>query len=107
MLWFGGNIMIKKLTKDNFETEVKTGLKLVEFFAPWCGYCQKMQPELEALDKIWIGQVNTDEEAQLAIRLGVHSFPTFVVFKNGKEIDRFSGYRKKDELLNYLMKYLN
>lgn len=99
--------MIKNLTKDNFKEETKTGLKLVEFFAPWCGYCQKMQSELVALDKIWIGQVNTDEEAELAIRFGIHSFPTFLIFKDGKEIDRFSGYRKKEELLNYLMRFLN
>lgn len=98
--------MLKELTNENFNDEIKTGLKFVEFFVPWCGYCKKQEDELKQMDKVWIGQVNTDDNAELAIRHGVHSFPTFLVFNNGKEVERFSGLRKKEDLMNILMKYI-
>ncbi len=98
--------MITKLTKDNFENETKGGLKLVEFSATWCGYCKKQEAELEQMDKVWIGQVNTDEDAELAAKYGVAAFPTFLVMKDGKEVTRFSGLRQKEDLMNILMKYV-
>ena len=98
--------MITKLTKDNFEAETKGGLKLVEFFATWCGYCKKQETELEQMDKVWIGQVNADDENELAIKYGIAGFPTFLVMKDGKEISRFSGLRSKEELMNVLMKFI-
>ncbi len=98
--------MITKLTKDNFEAETKGGLKLVEFFATWCGYCKKQEAELEQMDKVWIGQVNADDENELAIEYGIAGFPTFLVMKDGKELTRFSGLRSKEELMNVLMKFV-
>ena len=98
--------MITKLTKDNFETETKGGLKLVEFFADWCGYCKKQEAELEQMDKVWIGKVNADDENELAIKHGIAGFPTFLVMKDGKEVTRFSGLRSKEELMNILMKFV-
>ncbi len=98
--------MIKSLDKTNFEDELKTGLKLVEFYAPWCGYCKKQNEILSDMDKVYIGQVNTDENAELAIRHSIHSFPTFLVFKNGKEVERFSGLRNKFDLMNIVSKYI-
>lgn len=98
--------MITKLTKDNFDAETKTGLKLVEFFADWCGFCKKQEPELKQMDKVWIGQVNIDDEAELAKKFGINSFPTFLIFKNGKEVSRISGLSSKEDLMNNLMKYI-
>lgn len=98
--------MFKTLTKENFNEEIKTGLKLVEFYAPWCSYCNKQEEVLKELDKIYIGQVDTEKEAELAIRYSVHSFPTFLIFRNGKEVERFSGLRNKYDLMNIIMKYL-
>ena len=98
--------MLKQLNKDNFNDELKDGLKLVEFYAPWCGYCKKQENVFKELDKIYIGQVNTDENAELAIRFGIHSFPTFLVFKNGKEVERFSGLTNKFDLMNVIAKYI-
>lgn len=98
--------MLKTLTKENFNEEIKTGLKFVEFYAPWCSYCRKQEEVLKELDKIYIGQVDTEKEAELAIRYSVHSFPTFLIFRNGKEVERFSGLRNKYDLMNTITKYL-
>lgn len=98
--------MLKQLNKDNFDKETKTGLKLVEFYAPWCGYCKKQQEVFKEMDKVWIGQVNTDEDAEIAIRYGINSFPTFLVFNEGKEVERFSGLRNKFDLMNIVMKHV-
>lgn len=98
--------MITKLTNNNFETETKNGLKLVEFFADWCGYCKRQEAELEQMDKVWIGQVNADENSELAIKHGIAGFPTFLVMKDGKEVTRFSGLRSKEDLMNVLMKFV-
>ncbi len=98
--------MQKQLTKDNFDKEIQSGLKLVEFYAPWCSYCKKQEEVFNDMDKIWIGQINTDEDAELAIRYGVHSFPTFLIFNNGREVERFSGLRNKFDLMNIITKHI-
>ena len=50
--------------------------------------------------------ISVEEEVELAIRYEVHSFPTFLVFRNGKEVERFSGLRNKYDLMNTITKYL-
>lgn len=99
--------MLKKLDKTNFEEEIQSGLKVVEFYAPWCGYCKKQEEVLQEMDKVYIGQVNTDEDAQIAIKYKVNAFPTFIIFKDGKETERFSGFKNKFDLMNIVMKNLN
>lgn len=98
--------MLIELNTENFDNETKTGLKLVEFYAPWCGYCQKQENELKYLDKVWIGQVNADDNPSLTNKYKISSFPTFLVFNKGKEVRRFSGYRQKEELMNILLDWL-
>ena len=98
--------MLKELDSDNFESEIKDGLKLVEFHTSWCSYCKKQQPELEQMEKVWIGQVDADKAPFIASKYNVSGFPTFLVFKDGREIDRFSGLRKKEELMSRVMKFL-
>lgn len=98
--------MITKLNNENFPEETKKGVKLIEFHTSWCGYCKKQQPELEEMGKVWIGQVDADEEPQIAAKYNVNSFPTFVILKDGKEVERFSGMRKKEDLMSKIMSHL-
>lgn len=98
--------MIVELNNENFENEIKKGLKLIEFHTSWCGYCKKQQPELEQMDKVWIGQIDADNSPLIASKFNVNSFPTFLIFKNGEEIERFSGMRKKEDLMSKIMKHL-
>ena len=98
--------MITELNQDNFDASTKNGVKLIEFYTSWCGYCKKQQPELEAMGKVWIGQVDADKEAFIAARFNINAFPTFLILKNGQEVERFSGMHKKENLMNKIMKHL-
>ena len=98
--------MLRELDVNNFEDETGKGLKVIEFYTSWCGYCKKQQSELEGMDKIWIGQIDADNNSELASKYGVNAFPTFLILKDSKEIGRISGYHKKEDLMAKLVKYI-
>ena len=98
--------MLIELTSENFNNEIKDGLKLIEFYTGWCGYCKKQKPELEKMDKIWIGQVNADNSPEISAKYKVGAFPTFLIFKDGKEVERFSGYKTKEDLMTRIINHL-
>ncbi len=98
-----------KITSENFEQEVLNSEVpvLVDFFATWCGPCKMMSPIVEELakemkGKVKIYKVDTDEEQDLAIKYGIMSIPTFIVFKNGEVVNTAVGMRDKEELMNLL-----
>ncbi|QJW47387.1 thioredoxin [bacterium BFN5] len=80
---------------------------LVDFWAPWCGPCKMVGPEVEALADIYegkavIAKVNVDENQQLAGKYNVMGVPTLIVLKNGEEVNRIVGYRPRKELSSAL-----
>ena len=98
--------MIIELDKSNFNENIKEGLKIVVFSAKWCSYCKKQHETLKELDDIWIGKVDGDKSPELTSEYGVMGFPTFIIFKDGKLINKFSGYRNKTELMKILIKFI-
>ena len=103
----------KKITAANFEQEVlrASGTVLLDFWAPWCGPCRMLGPELSALAEthegsLTVGKVNVDEEPDLARRFGVMSIPTVVFLKNGKEVDRKVGVMPPAAFTAVLDQYL-
>ncbi len=64
---------------------------LVDFWAPWCGYCRRIGPAFEKIaeeygDRLVAAKVNIDEEAQLAQEAQVEVIPTLILYKNGKAV---------------------
>ena len=98
--------MLTELTEDNFKGETKKGVKLVEFYTSWCGYCKKQQPELEAMDKVWIGQADADKLPLAAAEYNINAFPTFLIMKDGEEVERVSGMHKKEIIMGKIMKHI-
>lgn len=77
---------------------------LVDFWASWCGPCKMATPEVEAVeaavaDKAIVAKVNIDELPGLTSRYNVKAVPTFIVFKDGKEVNRFTGFKTRKDLL--------
>ena len=102
----GGLDMIEELNNSNFKKHIEKGLKLVEFYANWCGFCKQQFPVLEELTNIVVGIVDIDENPDLVREYKVGSYPTFIIFKNGVEAARFSGMHSKYDLMNKVMQFL-
>ena len=71
---------------------------VVDFWAPWCGPCHMVAPELEKVARAAAGRylvlkVNTDQVPELGERFGIRSIPTMAVFSGGREAGRTSGAR--------------
>lgn len=80
---------------------------LVDFWAPWCGPCKMVGPEVEAIAEEYAGKavvakVNVDEQQALASQFNVMGIPTLLVFKEGKEKERIVGYRPRKDLMDAL-----
>lgn len=93
------------ITLENFEAEVIKSEKtvLVDFWAPWCGPCRMLSPVVDEIGEertdIKVGKVNVDEQEELAMRFGIMSIPTLIVFKNGEAVKKTLGVQPKATIL--------
>jgi thioredoxin 1 len=105
---------IIQLTDDNFETEVikSTAPVLVDFWAVWCGPCKMIAPELEKIadekgsDVLRIGKVNVDECRDTAIKYGISSIPTLLLFKDGEVAKKLVGAMGEDRILDEIGEFI-
>ena len=101
------NDKILHLNVSNFQKEINKGVVLVDFWADWCMPCKILAPILneaaaEVTGNAKIGKLNVDECQIIASKYNVRSIPTMILFKDGKETERFVGVKQKDFLLKKL-----
>lgn len=82
-------------------------ITLIDFYADWCGPCKAMAPIFEEVEKTYEGKVefkkvDVEEDTSQAEKFGVMSIPTFVILKDGTEVDRKIGAMPKDVLTSWL-----
>ena len=101
------------LTNESFENEVLHSdiPVVVDFWASWCGPCRMVAPIIEELareysGKAKVGKVNVDEEAELAVKYGIVSIPTVLIFKNGEVMEKLVGAQSQDEYEDTVDKYI-
>ncbi len=98
------------LNTESFNEKLKNvkGVMMVDFFATWCGPCRMLAPILEEVSQestAEIYKVDIDESEDLARSYGIMAVPTMIVFVDGKEVERFSGYMPKSQILSKLDAY--
>ena len=105
--------MATEIKLDNFDTVVMNGDKpvLVDFWATWCGPCRMLAPVVDEVsaayaDKLTVGKVNVDDCPDLAMKFGVMSIPTLLLFKNGQIVDKRVGYQPKKAVEDMIQKVL-
>ena len=98
---------VQKLNQNNFNNAIANGTALVDFYADWCGPCRMVSPIVDEIAEerrnITVGKVNVDDENALAMKYGVMSIPTLIVFKDGQEKTRIVGARPKAAILAELV----
>ena len=100
-----------EINETNYQNEVEAakGLVLLDFYATWCGPCKMLAPVLDEigteLDDVKICKTDVDEAMALAGKFNVQSIPTVVLFRDGKVVDSFVGFRAKDQILAMIEKH--
>ena len=87
---------VMELNSSNFgDALLKNKLLLVDFWAEWCGPCKSMHPIFSRMakkyDHVRFARVNVDNSQDIAARFNVQSIPTFIMFKNGENVQQMVG----------------
>jgi len=95
------------LTKDNFDTLTKEGKWLLEFYAPWCGHCKKLEPTYakvatELKGKVNVGKIDCTAETEIGQRFSVQGYPT-VKLLNERKLYDYNGDRSQDHLVQFAL----
>ncbi|MBI3659673.1 thioredoxin [Candidatus Acetothermia bacterium] len=103
-----------QIENNTFEKEVLQSAlpTLVDFYADWCGPCKAIAPVIneiatELAGQLKVAKVNVDENEALSLQYGVQGIPTLILFQNGQEVQRITGFLPKAQLVRQLHPHLN
>ena len=101
--------MVDEITDATFEEETSEGVVLIDFWATWCGPCKMQSPVIdqlsEEMDDVKFTKMDVDQNQETARNLGIMAIPTLLIKKDGKIVDRFTGYTPKEKLEQILDQY--
>ena len=104
------NVLV--LTDATFDSTLAANeFVLVKFYAPWCGHCKRLAPEYakaadalkEKSSKAVIANLDATVEKAAAGKFGIRGYPTVILFKNGQEVEKYSGARTADAIVTYML----
>ncbi len=102
------------LTDKNFDQEVLNSKipVLVDFWSSWCPPCKMIEPIIEKLTleyegKVKVGKINVDQNRATLNKYNIKGVPTFIIFKDGQEIDRLVASQTENQLKNFIQKVIN
>lgn len=101
--------MVKVVADEqDFLTQIGSGTTLVDFYADWCGPCRMLSPVIEKVaaevKTVKFIKVNVEDMQAVVEKMGISSIPTLILYKNGKEVDRFVGVKDAEFIKRFVSK---
>ncbi|MCX6018424.1 MAG: thioredoxin [Chloroflexi bacterium] len=98
-------------TDAAFDKLVAKGVTLVDFWATWCGPCRQIAPIVEQIalenqGNLTVAKLDVDQNGNTAMKYGVQSIPTLILFKDGEPVERLVGFRPKESLMSKIRPHL-
>jgi thioredoxin 1 len=99
------------ITKENFEETLKANkIVLIDVYTTWCGPCKSLSPIIDDVadhyeGKVIISKLEAESNTDLATDLKVRAVPTLILFNDGVEVERATGLKTKQFLIDWIEKY--
>ncbi len=109
----GNQTNTDKISMDEYKMMIRSDkVVLIDYYAPWCDPCKKLEPILANLQQQYIGKIkvvrlNIDENKQLAIQLSIQSIPLIKICKNGVEVWTNNGMMEESDLKKVVDRYIH